>query len=99
MDHFRGAPYRPQTRGKIKRWHQTLKNRILLEDYYLPGNLENQIDTFIDHYNRRRWKESLSNVTPADAYFGRAAAITGRRKNIKKLTIQNRRLNHQQHAA
>ena len=43
MDHLRGAPYHPQTQGKIERWHQTLKNRILLENYYLPGDLENQI--------------------------------------------------------
>ena len=40
MDHVRGAPYHPQTQGKIERWHQTLKNRILLENYYLPGDLE-----------------------------------------------------------
>jgi len=25
MDHVRGAPYHPQTQGKIERWHQTLK--------------------------------------------------------------------------
>lgn len=25
------------TQGKIERWHQTLKNRILLEHYYVPG--------------------------------------------------------------
>src|SRR5271155_1528362 len=25
----------PMTQGKIERWHQTLKNRILLENYYL----------------------------------------------------------------
>jgi hypothetical protein len=25
-----------QTQGKIERWHQTLKNRILLENYYCP---------------------------------------------------------------
>jgi hypothetical protein len=31
------------TQGKIERWHQTLKNRILLENYYLPGDLEAQI--------------------------------------------------------
>ena len=37
MQHVRGAPYHPQTQGKIERWHQTLKNRILLENYYLPG--------------------------------------------------------------
>jgi transposase InsO family protein len=30
MDHVRGAPCHPQTQGKIERWHQTLKNRILL---------------------------------------------------------------------
>ena len=24
----------PQTQGKIERWHQTLKNRVLLENYY-----------------------------------------------------------------
>ena len=40
MDHVRGAPYHPMTQGKIERWHQTLKNRILLENYYLPGDLE-----------------------------------------------------------
>jgi hypothetical protein len=33
-------PDHPQTQGKIERWHQTLKNRILLENYYLPGDLE-----------------------------------------------------------
>src|SRR2546423_13951738 len=39
MAHVRGAPYHPMTQGKIERWHQTLKNRILLENYYLPGDL------------------------------------------------------------
>ena len=37
MDHVRGAPYHPMTQGKIERWHQTLKNRILLENHYLPA--------------------------------------------------------------
>ena len=43
MKHIRGAPNHPQTQGKIERWHQTLKNRILLENYYLPGALEEQV--------------------------------------------------------
>jgi transposase InsO family protein len=47
MSHVRGALYHPQTQGKIERWHQTLKNRILLENYYLPGDLETQIAAFI----------------------------------------------------
>ena len=49
MSHIRGAPYHPQTQGKIERWHQTLKNRILLENYFLPGNFERQIESFVQH--------------------------------------------------
>jgi transposase InsO family protein len=45
--------------GKIERWHQTLKNRILLENYYLPGDLETQIEAFVAHYNHQRYHESL----------------------------------------
>ena len=51
MEHVRGAPYHPQTQGKIERWHQTLKNRILLEHYYLPGDLERQVVVFVERYN------------------------------------------------
>src|SRR5437899_10369959 len=43
IKHLRGAPYHPMTQGKIERWHQTLKNRILLENYFLPAALETQI--------------------------------------------------------
>jgi putative transposase len=42
IEHVRGAPYHPQTQGKIERWHQTLKNRILLNNYYLPEDLHGQ---------------------------------------------------------
>jgi len=68
MRHVRGAPHHPQTQGKIERWHQTLKNRILLENYYLPGDLQAQIGRFVEHYNHRRYHESLENLTPADVY-------------------------------
>jgi putative transposase len=99
MTHVRGAPYHPQTQGKIERWHQTLKNRILLENYYLPGDLEAQIGGFVDHYNHRRYHESLDNLTPADVYFGRAAAILAERARIKRQTIELRRLQHRKLAA
>ena len=78
-----GRTVSPANPGKIERWHQTLKNRILLENYYLPGDLENQISAFVDHYNNQRYHESIGNVTPADAYFGRHTAIIEKRKKIK----------------
>ena len=93
MSHVRGAPFHPQTQGKIpsrglqanrcqaaERWHQTMKNRILLENYFLPGDLETQIEAFVEHYNHRRYHESLKNVTPADAYFGRPATSSNNEK-------------------
>jgi putative transposase len=99
MDHVRGAPNHPQTQGKIERWHQTLKNRILLENYYLPGALEQAIGDFIAHYNNHRHHESVGNLTPADVYFGRAESILRRRKEIKEQTIRKRRLLHRKAAA
>lgn len=99
MDHVRGAPYHPQTQGKIERWHQTLKNRILLENYFLPGDLKGQIGKFIDHYNNHRYHESLQNLTPADVYFGRGQTILMERERIKQKTINLRRLQYRNHAA
>lgn len=99
MDHVRGAPYHPQTQGKIERWHQTLKNRILLENYFLPGDLKRQIGKFIDHYNNSRYHESLQNLTPADVYFGRGQTILMERERIKQKTINQRRLQYSNHAA
>lgn len=99
MRHIRGAPYHPQTQGKIERWHQTLKNRILLDNSYLPGDLEQRIAAFVTHYNHDRYHESLDNLTPADVYFGRGQTILEERNRIKRQTIANRRLQHQLHAA
>ena len=59
MDHVRGAPYHPQTQGKIERWHQTLKNRILLENYYLPARRSRKPDQRL----RRSLQHPASNAT------------------------------------
>src|SRR5215471_18389226 len=37
IKHIRGRPYHPMTQGKIERYHRSMKNRILLDNYYLPG--------------------------------------------------------------
>jgi putative transposase len=95
----RYAPIHPMTQGKIERWHQTLKNRMLLENYFLPRDLEAQIAAFVADYNHRRHHESIDNLTPADLYFGRGPTILAERERIKRHTIANRRLPHQLRAA
>lgn len=94
MKHTRGKPYHPMTQGKIERWHRSLKNRILLENYYLPGELKQQIGNFIEYYNRRRYHESLNNLTPEDVWLGRGQKILNQRQKIKQNTINLRRQLH-----
>jgi putative transposase len=99
MKHSRGAPHHPQTQGKIERWHQMLKNRILLENHFLPGDLEAQVEAFVDHYNHQRYHESLNNVTPSDVHFRRDKAVLKQSERIKRKTLEARRLHHRQRAA
>jgi putative transposase len=37
IEHNRGAPFHAQTQDKLGRWPQTLKNRILFENYSPPA--------------------------------------------------------------
>jgi putative transposase len=96
MTHTRGKPYHPMTQGKIERYHRSMKNQILLENYYLPGQLEARLAEFVDYYNTRRYHESLHNLTPADIYSGRGPTILARRQTIKHKTIELRRRRHHQ---
>ena len=91
MGHVQGAPYHPQTQGKIERYHRTMKNVVKLENYYYPDELRNRLAEFVNFYNNHRYHESLGNVTPADVYFGRQKEILNRRKEIKMETIKERR--------
>ena len=91
MEHTRGAPYHPQTQGKIERYHRSMKNVVKLENYYYPWELEKAIQQFVDYYNHRRYHESLDNVTPADMFYGRYEEIMSRREFIKQQTLQRRK--------
>ena len=53
----------------------------------------------VEYYNHHRYHESLANVTPAAAYFGKAPAIIKQRERVKRQTIEHRRLQHRKLAA
>lgn len=99
IKHVRGAPMHSQTQGKIERWHQTLKNRILVETNVLTRNLEAAIATFIYHWNTPCHHESIGNLTPADVHFRRGETMLAEMRRIKQQTTQNRSLNHQRRTA
>ena len=91
MAHTRGAPYPPQTQGKIERYHRSMKNVVKLQHYYFPGDLETAIGDFVAYYNNERYHEALDNVTPADVYIGRQHEVLTKRSRIKRLTMQRRK--------
>jgi len=95
MEHTRGAPYHPQTQGKIERYHRTMKNVVKLENYYYPWELEKAISQFVNHYNNERYHEALDNITPADMFYGRKEEIMDRRALIKQHTLQRRKEENQ----
>ena len=94
MDHVRGKPNHPQTQGKIERYHRSMKNVVKLENYYLPGDLINRLEQFVEYYNNHRYHESLNNLTPADVYFRRDQQILKQRETIKLKTMKQRRKTH-----
>ena len=59
---------------------------------YYPWELQGAISSFVEHYNHRRYHESLNNVTPADVFFGRQQEILSRRERIKQRTLAHRRI-------
>jgi len=80
------------TQGKIERYHRSMKNILLLENYYNPSELEDQIELFVDYYNNYRYHEALDNITPTDVYNGRRWEILTSREQIKKKTLRLRRM-------
>ncbi len=91
MTHTRGAPYHPQTQGKIERYHRTMKNVVKLRNYYHPGELRRELGLFVEYYNNERVHESLKNVPPADVYHGRHHEIQTLRQLLKMQTLRRRR--------
>ena len=89
--HVQGAPYHPQTQGKIERYHRTMKNVVKLENYFFPDELRSALESFVHYYNYERYHESLDNMTPADVYYGRAREIKNRRHTTKIKTLKERR--------
>ena len=63
-----------------------------LQNYYFPGELETEIEKFVDYYNNERYHESLDNVTPADMYQGRRITILNERDIIKQETLKKRKI-------
>lgn len=91
MQHIRGAPYHPQTQGKIERYHRSMKSIVKLDVFYSPGELEHAIASFVHYYNSERYHEALDNLVPETVFNGRSQEVLDQRQLIKHHTLLTRR--------
>ncbi len=68
--------------------------QILLNNYYLPSELQEHLQRFVSYYNHERYHESLDNLTPADVFYGRGEKILKQREMIKQNTLAMRKQMH-----
>ena len=65
------------------------------EDLVLLGEeLERAVADFVHHYNFERYHESISNLTPAQVYYDKGAAVLRRRQRTKERTLRERKRNY-----
>jgi putative transposase len=96
MSHVRTSPYYPQSKGKIERWHTTLKSDAIRPK--TPLTLEDArrvVQTFVNHYNKVRLHSAIGYVTPKDRLSGRDKIILAERKNKLWQARKQRHLDHQ----
>lgn len=97
IHHIRTAYKRPETNGKIERWHRTLKEqKISLAGYTSPQDAKKNIYQFVDDYNTNRPHQAIGYVTPEQKYTGKADEVIASRKQKKEAARRRRRVINQE---
>ncbi len=82
----------PQTQGKVERFNRTTKSKTVnLIVYCSPDELQKSLRETVKKYNHTP-HTALNNVSPADVYAGRKEEILKRRADLKKLTLERRKM-------
>ncbi len=80
MTHVRASPYYPQSNGKIKRWHKSLKRECIRPG--TPLSLEDArrlVEGYVEHYNNVRLNSAIGYITPKDMLAGHQQEIQAQR--------------------
>ena len=81
----------PQTNGKVERLNRTAKEKLMLVVYASPEAFDQALEEFRHWYNYEHYHEGISNLHPADVYYGRAEAILKQRKQLQTKTKKARK--------
>jgi transposase InsO family protein len=81
----------PQTNGKIERLNRTVKDQLTLIVHASPEAFDRALEAFLQWYRYEHYHEGISNLHPADVYYGRADAILEQRKQLKEHSKKTRK--------
>jgi putative transposase len=87
----------PAPRGKIERWHKSLKQECIRP--LTPLTVEDArrlIQLYVDHYNTIRLHSAIGYVAPQDRLAGRQAEIHAARDRKLEAARQQRQSRRQQ---
>jgi transposase InsO family protein len=84
-------PYHPQTRGKVERFHQTLKRHLDMQSRAGSlAQLQGQVERFVAYYNDVRSHRARDRLTPRAAFESRARAKPGTAKTARTKELRVR---------
>ena len=93
MTHVRTSPYYPQSKGKLERFHATIKGECIRPG--IPLSLDDarrMVEGFINHYNNVRLHSAIGYIAPADKLNGRDQEICKERdRKLEKAREQRRK--------
>ncbi|MBN2601216.1 MAG: helix-turn-helix domain-containing protein [Candidatus Marinimicrobia bacterium] len=92
LKNLRGNSSKVRVIQKFDGTIQTKKNVINLNNYYLPGDIEEQLKRFIDYYNNECTLKTFSNMTPASVYYKKEGVVQQQREQIKEKTLLMRKI-------
>jgi transposase InsO family protein len=76
IKYLSSRPYHPQTRGKVERFHQTLKKRLTAAPpAHTLAELQQLLDEFTTYYNTVRPHRAVDRRTPLHAFNARPKAF------------------------
>ncbi len=80
MTYVRTSQYYPQSNGKIERWYKTLKGECIRPGSPLSlQEARELVESYIQHYNVKRLRSAIGNVTPINILEGRENKIFQKR--------------------
>ena len=97
MTHVKTSPYYPQSNGKIKRYHRTIKGEcIRVTMLWSLDDARRTVDEYVSHYNEVRLHSAIGYVTPQTKLEGREKQVFAERDRKLEAAREQRRIKRMQ---